>query len=222
MAQTKILSAVTLLAFTSLASWAAEPEPIPRLDGSTIRPTEIDSTVTRLMRNAEVPGVGIAIFNHGKITYLKAYGFRDKEHGLPLTADSVMTGASLTKTAFAYLAMKLVNERRLDLDKPVEQYFPKPLTEYPRYSDLAGDPRYKLITARMLLSHTAGFPNFRAVNRDRKLNINFDPGSRFAYSGEGIQLLQLAIETITGRPLQDLMHEQVFQPLNMTRTSMIT
>jgi CubicO group peptidase (beta-lactamase class C family) len=123
MAQTKILSAVTLLAFTSLASWAAEPEPIPRLDGSTIRPTEIDSTVTRLMRNAEVPGVGIAIFNHGKITYLKAYGFRDKEHGLPLTADSVMTGASLTKTAFAYLAMKLVNERRLDLDKACRAVF---------------------------------------------------------------------------------------------------
>jgi CubicO group peptidase (beta-lactamase class C family) len=222
MAQTKILSAITLLAFMSMASWAAEPEPIPRLDGSTIRPTEIDSTVTRLMRHAEVPGVGIAIFNHGKIAYMKAYGFRDKEHGVPLTVDSVMTGASLTKTAVAYLAMKLVNERRLDLDKPVEQFFPKPLTEYPRYSDLAGDPRYKLITARMLLSHTAGFPNFRALNRDRKLNINFDPGSRFAYSGEGVQLLQLAIETITGRPLQDLMYEKVFQPLNMTRTSMIT
>jgi CubicO group peptidase (beta-lactamase class C family) len=222
MAKTKVLSAITLLVLASLGLRAAGPKPIPRLDGSTIRPAEIDSTVTRLMRNAEVPGVGIAILNHGKIAYLKAYGFRDREQGLPLTADSVMTGASFTKAVFAYLAMKLVDEGRLDLDKPVEQYFPKPLPEYPAYSDLAGDPRYKRITARMLLSHTAGFPNLRAMNRDRKLNINFDPGSRFAYSGEGIQLLQLVIETITGRPLQELMHEQVFQPLNMTRTSMVT
>jgi CubicO group peptidase (beta-lactamase class C family) len=222
MAQTKVLSAITLLAGASLGLWAAEPKPIRRLDGSTIHPAEIDSTVARLMRNAEVPGVGIAILSHGKIAYLKAYGLRDTQRGLPLTADSVMTGASLTKTAFAYLAMKLVDEGRLDLDKPVERYFPKPLPEYPLYADLAGDPRYKRITARMLLSHTAGFPNFRAMNRDRKLNINFDPGTRFAYSGEGIQLLQLVVETITGRPLQELMHEQVFQPLNMTRTSMVT
>jgi hypothetical protein len=46
----------------------------------------------------------------------------------------------------------------------------------------------------MLLSHTSGFPNLRVLNRDRKLNINFEPGSRFAYSGEGIQLLQLVVE----------------------------
>ena len=220
--RTKILSAITLLSCVGFGLWAAGPKPVPRLDGSTIRPADIDSTVTRLTHNAEVTGVGIAILNHGKIAYMKAWGFRDKEHGLPLTVASVMTGASFTKTAFAYLAMKLVDQGRLDLDKPVERYFPKPLPEYPAYADLAGDPRYKRITARMLLSHTAGFPNVRAMNRDRKLNINFDPGSRFAYSGEGIQLLQLVIETITGRPLQQLMHEPVFQPLNMTRTSMVT
>lgn len=222
MSQKKVLSSITLFACATFGLWAAGPKPVRRLDGSAISPAEIDSTVTRLMRNAEVPGVGIAILSRGKIAYMKAYGLRDTEHGLPLTADSVMTGASLTKTVFAYLAMKLVDEGRIDLDKPVEQYFPKPLPEYSAYRDLAGDPRYKLITARMLLSHTAGFPNFRTMNRDRKLNINFDPGSRFAYSGEGIQLLQLVIETITGRPLQQLMQEEVFQPLNMTRTSMVT
>jgi CubicO group peptidase (beta-lactamase class C family) len=74
----------------------------------------------------------------------------------------------------------------------------------------------------MLLSHTSGFPNLRVLNRDRKLNINFEPGSRFAYSGEGIQLLQLVVETIAQRPLEELMQERVFQPLGMTRTSMVT
>src|SRR5262249_49728914 len=114
------------------------------------------------------------------------------------------------------------DDGRVNLDRPVEQYLPKPLPEYPAYADLAGDPRYKRITARMLLSHTAGFPNFRATNRDRRLNINFDPGSKFAYSGEGIRLLQLIVATIPGPPIQESMREQVFQPLGMSRTSMLT
>lgn len=194
---------------------------VRRLDGSTITHAEIDGTVTRLMRAAEVTGVGIAMFNDGKIAYLKTYGVRDKEKTLPLTEDSVMTAASLTKVAFGYAVMQLVEEHTLDLDKPVYQYLPKPLPEYPRYHDLADDPRYKRITARMLLSHTSGFPNWRWINEDHKLNINFEPGSRYAYSGEGIDLLQLIVEVATGKPLEALMKDRVFQPFGMTRTSMI-
>src|ERR1700722_3823086 len=127
MTQAKVFSSITFLACASFGSFAAGPRPVRRFDGSAIGPADIDSTVTRLMRSAEVTGVGVALLNHGKIAYMKAYGFRDKEHGLPLTADSVMTGASFTKAAFAYLVMQLVDQRRLDLDRPVEQYFPKPL-----------------------------------------------------------------------------------------------
>jgi len=194
---------------------------VRRLDGSTITGAEIDATVTRLMKAAEVPGAAIVILNGGKIVFAKGYGLRDKEKNLPLTENSVMSGASFTKVVFAYLAMKLVEEGVLELDKPVYEYFPKPLPEYDFYKDLAGDERYKSITARMLLDHTAGFPNFRSLNNDRKLNINFQPGSRFAYSGEGINLLQFVVETITKRPLQDLMQEDVFQPLGMTRSSVV-
>jgi CubicO group peptidase (beta-lactamase class C family) len=194
---------------------------VTRFDGSTISATEIDATVTRLMKASEVPGLGIAIFDKGKIAYLKAYGLRDKDKGLPLTVDSVMYAASFSKVAFAYMTMELVGEGVLDLDKPVYQYLPKPLPEYPNYADLASDSRYKRITARMLLSHTSGFANFRWIENDRKLRIHFEPGSRFAYSGEGIDLLQLVVETITKEPLDELMEERVFQPLGMTRTSML-
>jgi CubicO group peptidase (beta-lactamase class C family) len=207
-----------VLALTALPAAA---QSIQRLDGSTISPAQIDTTVARLMKAAEVTGAGIAIFNDGKIAYLKAYGFRDTEKSLPLTVDSVMTAASFSKVAFAYLVMQLVEEGKLDLDKPVYQYFPKPLPEYPSYRDLANDPLYKKITARMLLSHTSGFPNFRWINDDKKLNINFEPGSRYAYSGEGIELLQFVVETIANQPLQELMQAKVFQPLGMTRTSMV-
>jgi CubicO group peptidase (beta-lactamase class C family) len=132
-----------------------------------------------------------------------------------------MSGASFSKVAFAYLVLQLADQGTLDLDKPVYQYLPKPLSDYPNYADLAGDPRYARITARMLLSHTSGFPNWRYLEDDRKLRIHFEPGSRFAYSGEGIDLLQLVVETIAKQPLENLMQEHVFQPLSMASSSMV-
>jgi len=193
---------------------------VKRLDGTNISSAEIDAVVTRLMSAAEVTGTGITIFNGGKIRYQKAYGFRDTERKLPLTEDSVMAAASFTKAAFTYLVLQMMDERKLDLDKPVQEYLPKPLPDYPAYRDLANDARYRKITARMLLSHTSGFPNFRGPEDQFKLKIHFDPGTRYAYSGEGMQLLQLVVETITQRPIKDLMRERVFQPLGMKRTSM--
>ena len=212
---------LALIACLGAASDAAAESDIKRLDGSRITPPEIDGTVTRLMRDAEVTGASISILNDAKVVFQKSYGFRDKEKDLPLTPDSIVTAASFSKVAFGYLVMKLVDDGILSLDKPVYEYLPKPLPEYSAYQDLANDLRYKKITARMLLSHTCGFPNWRWFNKDHKLNINFEPGSRYAYSGEGIALLQLVVETITKRPLQDLMQERVFQPLAMTRTGMV-
>jgi CubicO group peptidase (beta-lactamase class C family) len=173
------------------------------------------------MTAAEVTGVAIAVIDDGQIVYTKAYGYRDSATKAPLTPDSVMSAASFTKSAFAYMVMQLVAEHRLDLDKAVVEYLPKPLPQYPGYVDLAGDERYRRITARMLLAHTSGLPNLRALEPDRKLKIRFDPGTRFAYSGEGMMLLQLIVETITNEPLTRLMDERLFQPLGMARTSMV-
>ena len=199
----------------------AQHSPITRPDGGQIDPAQVDATVAQLMQAAHVTGAGIAIFHAGKIAYLHAYGMRDTEKGLPLTADSVMTSASLSKAAFASLVMRLVQERVLDLDRPIYEYLPKPLPEYPLYADLKGDERYKKLTLRILLSHTSGFPNWRAFEEDHKLKIHFEPGSRYAYSGEGIELAQLVVETVTGKSLTELMDEEIYRPLKMTRTSMV-
>ena len=215
------VSRLLLLVVAGALCCAAQQTSVKRLDGSTISAADIDATVTRLMQAAEVPGVGLAIFNDHKIAYLKTYGLRDKEKKLPLTPDSVMTAASLSKSAFATMVMRLVEQRVVDLDRPIYEYLPKPLPEYPRYSDLAGDTRYKQITLRMCLDHTTGFPNLRAFTADHKLSINFPPGTRFAYSGEGIQLAQFVVETITGKSDEDLMREYIFFPDKMTRTSMV-
>src|SRR5213082_2694236 len=135
----KTLLFIAMMTATVAFGTVSDESTVKRLDGSTISPAEIDATVTRLMRAAEVTGVSIAILNDGKIAYLKSYGVADKENGLPLIEDSVMTAASFTKVAFAYLVMQLVDEKILDLDQPVYKYLPKPIPEYPEYKDLAND-----------------------------------------------------------------------------------
>lgn len=199
----------------------AQQQSATRLDATKIVPAQIDASVKRFMEIAKVTGMGIAILNDGKVIYLKTYGFRDTEKHLPLTPESVMTAASLTKPAFATMVMQLVHEHVIELDKPVYEYLPKPLPEYPAYKDLADDARYKQITMRMLLDHTSGFPNWRRFTDDKKLRIYFPPGSKFAYSGEGIALAQMVVETVTKKSVTELMKEHIFQPLDMTRTSMV-
>jgi CubicO group peptidase (beta-lactamase class C family) len=194
---------------------------VTRLDGTKIAPAAVDAAVIKSMNAAHVTGAGIAILNQGRIVYIKAYGFRDTSKRLPLTPDSVMTAASLTKSAFATMVMTLVHDSVIDLDKPVYQYLPRPLPDYPRYVELANDRRYKQITMRMLLDHSSGFPNWRWFTDEKKLRIYFTPGSRFAYSGEGIDLAQTVVETITNRSLTELMNARLFQPLGMSRTSMV-
>lgn len=217
---TRSSMASLLFALCSI-SLPAQQGGITRLDGTTVTPAQIEAAVAKSIQRARVTGAGIAVFDRGKIVYLKAYGLRDTEKRLPLTPDSVMTAASLTKAAFATMVMGLVHEGVIDLDKPVYEYLPKPLPEYPRYADLASDPRYKLLTMRILLDHSSGLPNWRRFTADGKLRIYFTPGSRFAYSGEGIDLAQMVVETVTKRPITALMNARLFEPLGMRRTSMV-
>jgi CubicO group peptidase (beta-lactamase class C family) len=216
----RLLSATLIVVICSV-SLLAQQGSVTRLDGTKVSPAQIDATVTRLMEAPHVTGVGIAVWNDSKVVYLKTYGEKNTEKHLRLTPDSVMTAASLTKPAFATMVMQLVHERVIELDKPVYEYLPKPLPDYAAYKDLAGDPRYKQITMRMLLDHTSGFPNWRRFTNDKKLGIYFAPGSRFAYSGEGIALAQMVVETVTKKSVTELMKERIFQPLTMTRTSMV-
>lgn len=186
-----------------------------------LNPSKLDMTVQRLMDTAKVTGLCLAVIKDGRPAYVQAYGYRNKPLQERNDTATCFYGASLSKAVFAYLVMRLVDRRVIDLDKPLYQYLPKPLPEYDNYKDLAGDDRWKLLTGRMCLDHTTGFPNWRwfSPKNDMKLAFFFTPGQRYAYSGEGLTLLQFVIETITGKSLEVLAQENVFQPLGMTRTS---
>ncbi|WP_158501595.1 serine hydrolase [Vitiosangium sp. GDMCC 1.1324] len=193
---------------------------VRRLDGRRLSSEQVDQHVERLMAAAKVPGLAVALIQDGQIVHLKAYGLKDTAERQPLTTSTVMYGASLTKAAFAYMVMQLVQEGALELDRPISTWLDKPLPEYEKYKDLAADPRWRLITPRMLLSHTSGLPNWRLTHPEGKLEILFEPGRRYSYSGEGINLLQLVVEQATGQEVGALMQARVFDRFGMTRTSM--
>jgi CubicO group peptidase (beta-lactamase class C family) len=197
-------------------------------------PAKIDAEVHTIMTRTHANGMAIAVIDHGKVGYVQAYGVRNAK-GDPLTKNTIMYGASLTKTVFAYTVMQLVDQGKLkldvpikdDLDHPLPSYGPDPVfpDKYGPYKDLASDPRWEKITPRMCLTHSTGFRNFWFTEPDHKLRIHFDPGTRFSYSGEGFILLQFVIEH--GRKAQGLgldvgaLTQAIFDRLHMSRTSLV-
>lgn len=176
--------------------------------------------VRRLMERDHVNGLALAVIEDGRVARVAAYGHRNVERDRPLQIHTIMYGASLTKTAFAYMVLQLVDEGRLALDMPIADLLPKPLPEYPEFTDLAGDDRWRALTPRIVLTHTTGFANFRWLEDDRKLRFHFDPGTRYGYSGEGFYVLQLAIEEGLHLDVGREMQRRVFDRFGMARTSM--
>ncbi|MBO9658868.1 MAG: beta-lactamase family protein [Chitinophagaceae bacterium] len=215
----KLLLCILLVALTE--SVHSQQKSITKADGKKISAKQIDQTINRLMNAAAVSGLQIGIINNNQTALVKSYGYKNKTRWQVNNPATSFYAASFSKSLFAFIAMQLVDQKKLELDKPLYQYLRKPLPEYVDYKDLEGDDRWKLITARHCLSHTTGFPNWRNLNPKgvQKLEFFFDPGSKYAYSGEGIVLLQLAIEAITGEKLETLAQKQVFVPFEMTRTS---
>jgi serine-type D-Ala-D-Ala carboxypeptidase/endopeptidase len=199
---------------------------IKRLDNTKISFAEADNKIKTLMNAANVTGLAIAVFNDNEPVYKKTFGYKNSETKAPLKTSTNIYGASLSKAVFAVLVMKLAEEGTLDLDKPLQQYLPKPIYEYTpvmkwhdNYGDLKNDSLYKQITARMCLDHTSGFPNWRWYEPDQKLRVRFTPGSRYDYSGEGLVYLQVVIEKMLGKSLEELMQEKLFIPLGMKMSS---
>ena len=167
-----------------------------------------NKTIPQLLDSASIPGLTLVVIKEGKVVYSQAYGVKSTQTKEKATLNTVFEAASLSKPVFAYACLQLVEAGLLNLDKPLYTYLP--------YPDIERDARYKKITARMVLSHTSGLPNWR--NND-SLRINFEPGQQFSYSGEGYVYLQKVVEKITRKPVNNLITEKVFKPLGMSNSS---
>jgi len=214
-----------LLALSAATAQSAPKTAAPPVPGTAA----IDAEVARAMASTGAKGLAVAVIENGRIVHVKAYGVRNAA-GDPLQNATIMYGASLTKTVFATTVMQLVDEGVLKLDTPIDRYLPKPLpayTEpevedlYARWSDLAGDERWRKLTPRILLTHSPGFANFGFLEPDGKLRFHFEPGARYAYSGDGFILLQFVLERGLGLDLGREMQLRVFDRFGMRNTSMI-
>jgi CubicO group peptidase (beta-lactamase class C family) len=181
--------------------------PSPSRPARAIKPPGSDflKSLPETMAIAGVPGIGIGIVHDRSIAWQHHAGVMDTATKLPVTAETMWPAASLSKPVFAWAVLRLVDEGKLDLDKPLRDYVP---------SHAPQDARGDRITARHVLSHSSGLRNWR--NRaDQPLVPDFEPAARFQYSGEGFYYLQRAVEQITGRGFEQFMNERLLGPLGM-------
>ncbi|HEY9030057.1 MAG TPA: serine hydrolase [Kangiella sp.] len=165
-------------------------------------------TTAELLIKNHVPALGIGLIHNGKVTSTKVYGERKK--GQAATKETIFKVASLTKPIVSFVTLKLVDEGRLDLDEPLYHYWVDP--------EIEADDRHKLLTARHVLTHQAGFDNWRWMNSSEKLRFNFSPGTKHQYSGEGFEYLRRALENKFDTSIEALAEEYLFEPAQMRDT----
>ena len=180
-----------------------------------INTTTLRQFLEEEMAAKSIPGLSMAVFNRDGITHYINLGKADIERNIPISEKTIFEAASLSKPLFAYFIMKYVDKGILDLDKPLYEYLP--------YKDIEHDDRYKKITARMVLSHTTGFPNWRE-DHNNELFISFEPGTNYQYSGEGFQYLAKVLAHLLKTDdlgLQEAFHDQVAQDLGLETTRFV-
>lgn len=171
---------------------------------------EIDHFIETYQKYYNIPGVSLAIIKDGKMVYHKTYGVRNAISGEKVDNNTLFEAASITKPVFSFAVLRLAEQGVIDLDKPLYTYLP--------YEDIAHDERYKLITARHVLTHRTGFPNWRSMNPDGKLDLKFEPGTDFGYSGEGFEYLKLVVQKITGKKVEEILQKEVIEPMGLYHT----
>lgn len=172
---------------------------------------KIADNLEKMMQENHIPTVGLGVIENGKLTEIKVYGKLNEKTSAAY--NSLFNVASLTKPVTAMTVLRLVSLGKWNLDEPLYKYYTDP--------DIADDPRNKKLTTRLILSHQSGFPNWRRMNKDNKLTYDFEPGTKYQYSGEGFEYLRKAIEKKFHKSLEQLAKEYIFNPLGMVDTSYI-
>ena len=169
----------------------------------------VASHLDALLREHRITTAGFGVIRKGELVWSHYFG--EESPGQAADAKTCFNVASITKTVVAETVLRLADDGQLDLDEPLARYWVDP--------DVAGDSRRKALTARQVLNHTTGFPNWRFFRADRKLAFEHAPGSRYGYSGEGFEYLALALANKMGEPFPNIVHRTVFEPIGMHDTA---
>lgn len=188
-------------------SGASHPQPLPDLTA------RLDELIPELIEQHHTPGVSVALIRDREVVWAKGYGVKETGGGEAVDAETVFESASMSKPLYGLGVMTLIEAGQLDLDRPLVEYLDEPY--------LPDDSRHEKITARMVLDHTTGLPNWRegGWRSGGPLATKCEPGTKFGYSGEGFLYLQRVVEQITGEPMAAWMDRIVLEPLGMTHSS---
>ena len=210
----KILTLILVLLIASLSLIAQKNSSGGDAKSSKETIQRLKANLPKLMSKADVPGLSVALICGGKLVWFDGFGTKNSDTGEPVAKTTIFEVASLSKPVFAYATLKLVDQGKIDLDTPLNKYLGN------NY-DVGDDARLTLITVRRVLSHSSGFPNWRRPRKSKTLPINFTPGEKFSYSGEGFVYLSKVIEKITKTKFEIYIEKEVFAPLGMTNSSFV-
>lgn len=164
-----------------------------------------DQKIGQIIKAEGIHTAGIGVIKGGELVWSGYYGQQNPT--TPANSETMFNVASITKSVVAETVLKLVGDNKLSLDEPMYHYWVDP--------DLKGDPRHKLLTPRMVITHTTGFPNWRFMTESNQLQFEQAPGEAFSYSGEGFEYLAKFIENKLGQPFELIVEEQMLKPLQL-------
>ena len=167
-----------------------------------------DPEIELLLKNLKIPSLSIGFINNRILKQIRAFG--EQKPGVPVAWNSIYKVASLTKPITALIVLKLVEKGEWSLDEPLSEYYIEP--------ELKKSPYLQKLTTRNVLSQQSGLPNWRYLRKDRKLVFEYEPGTKFQYSGEGFEYLRKAMEKKLGKSLEEIADEVLFGPLGMQDT----
>lgn len=167
-----------------------------------------DKDIEKLLKKHKIPSIAIGLIKNGSLQQIRTFG--NKKSGQPISNNSIYKVASLTKPITAFVVLKLIDEGSWILDENVSKYYIDEDIKHSKYLNK--------LTTRHILSHQSGFPNWRYLTDDKKLSFQFEPGTKWQYSGEGFEYLRKAIEKKFKRPFEKIAKEKLFNPLGMNNT----
>lgn len=195
-------------------------DPAPATAPTTVQgdDAEAASSFAETMQRHGIPGAQLVHVTDG-VPHHHVHGVGGDTSGTKVDHRTTFEAASLSKVVGAYVTLRLVDQGLIDLDTPLRHYW-----RSPRIED--GDPA-AAITARMVLNHTTGLPNWQVSPSDPAIDDTpleslFAPGERFSYSGEGYYLLQRTLEHISGVSWNTLAQREVFVPFDMPDSTFLT
>lgn len=173
---------------------------------------KVDNFIANICAYYNIPGSSVALIKDGEIVYYKTHGVENLLTQNPVNETILFQAASVTKSVFAFIVLRLVEKGIIDLDKPLHQYLP--------FTNIAHNEHYKLLTARLVLSHQSGLPNWAWGGPDgytsgQKADLLFKPGTKYGYSGEAFQYLGRVVEHVTKKDLNQLLKEEVIDALDI-------